>query len=80
VAAGVSAPAELPGRPATPARLTVDFRPGVPDLTSFPRGDWAWALREACRDATPAELGYGDPRGVEALRVVLAGYSPACPR
>jgi GntR family transcriptional regulator/MocR family aminotransferase len=56
------------------ARLAVDFRPGVPDLTSFPRRDWAWAMREACRDATPAELGYGDPRGTEVLRHVLAGY------
>jgi GntR family transcriptional regulator/MocR family aminotransferase len=46
----------------------------VPDLTSFPRGDWAWALREAVRGATPAELGYGDPRGIEALRTVMAGY------
>ena len=46
----------------------------MPDLTSFPRRDWAWALRESCRYATPAELGYGDPRGVEALRGVLAGY------
>jgi GntR family transcriptional regulator/MocR family aminotransferase len=31
-------------------------------------------MRDACRDATPAELGYGDPRGTEALRRVLAGY------
>ena len=31
-------------------------------------------MRESCRDATPAELGYGDPRGTEALRRVLEGY------
>jgi GntR family transcriptional regulator / MocR family aminotransferase len=31
-------------------------------------------MREACRNATPAELGYGDPRGTDALRRVLAGY------
>jgi GntR family transcriptional regulator/MocR family aminotransferase len=76
VAANAVAPAELPQRPnaALRPRLTVDFRAGVPDLTSFPRRDWAWALREACRDATPAELGYGDPRGLEGLRGVLAGY------
>jgi GntR family transcriptional regulator/MocR family aminotransferase len=59
---------------ASAPRLAVDFRAGVPDLTSFPRRDWAWALREACREATPAELGYGDPRGLETLRGVLAGY------
>jgi GntR family transcriptional regulator/MocR family aminotransferase len=76
VAANALAPTELPERPvaAPRPRLTVDFRAGVPDLTSFPRRDWAWALREACREATPAELGYGDPRGLEALRGVLAGY------
>jgi GntR family transcriptional regulator / MocR family aminotransferase len=52
----------------------VDFRHSVPDLTSFPRRDWAWALREGCRRATVAELDYGDPRGTVALREVLAGY------
>jgi GntR family transcriptional regulator/MocR family aminotransferase len=76
VAANALAPAELPERPdaALRPRLTVDFRAGIPDLTSFPRRDWAWALREACRAATPSELGYGDPRGLAALREVLAGY------
>src|SRR6266481_5139205 len=34
-----------PGRP----RLIADFRSGVPDLASFPRADWAWAVRESCR-------------------------------
>jgi GntR family transcriptional regulator / MocR family aminotransferase len=76
VAANALAAPERAERPvAAPApRLAIDFRPGVPDLTSFPRRDWAWALREACREATPVELGYGDPRGLEALRGVLAGY------
>jgi GntR family transcriptional regulator / MocR family aminotransferase len=74
VAAQALPPPELPARPAPAPRLAVDFRPGVPDLTSFPRRDWAWALREACRTATPAELGYGDARGSETLREVLAGY------
>lgn len=74
VAAGAIAPPEQPTRAAPVAWLDVDFRPGIPDLTTFPRGDWAWALREGCRDATSAELGYADPRGVEALRLVLAGY------
>src|SRR5262249_53120321 len=74
VAAGALTPTELPA-PAPPAPpLSVDFLPGVPDLTSFPRRDWSWAMRESCRDATPAELGYGDPRGTETLRRVLAGY------
>lgn len=76
VAANATAPSErLEPAAAEPSpRLAVDFQTGVPDLTSFPRRDWAWALREACREATPAELGYGDPRGVAELREVLAGY------
>src|SRR5436305_2390270 len=75
VAANVPAlPAAPPVRAAPASRLTVDFRPAVPDLNSFPRRDWAWALREACANATAADLGYGDPRGLEALRAVLADY------
>ena len=74
VAANALAATATPVRPAPAPRLAVDFRPGVPDLTSFPRRDWAWALRDSCRNATPVELGYGDPRGAQALRLVLAGY------
>ena len=80
VAAGALAPASAPRlapEPAGPAPspgLAVDFCPGVPELTSFPRADWARAMRDSCRNATPSELGYGDPRGTEALRRVLAGY------
>ncbi len=74
VAAGALTPSELPAPVQQALRVTVDFLPGVPDLTSFPRRDWAWAMRESCRNATPAELGYGDPRGTEVLRHVLAGY------
>jgi GntR family transcriptional regulator / MocR family aminotransferase len=54
--------------------LAVDFRAGVPDLAGFPRSDWAWAQREACRSAPTASLDYGDPRGDPLLRQVLTGY------
>jgi GntR family transcriptional regulator/MocR family aminotransferase len=54
--------------------LTADFQPGVPDLSSFPRADWAWAVKQACTQAADADLGYGDPRGSAELREVLAGY------
>jgi GntR family transcriptional regulator/MocR family aminotransferase len=57
-----------------PERLTVDFRYGVPDLTSFPMRDWLWAVGEAGRAAPSAAAGYGDPRGSAVLREVLAGY------
>jgi GntR family transcriptional regulator / MocR family aminotransferase len=74
VAGNALALPDSPVRAAPPRPLAIDFRPGVPDLTSFPRSDWAWAVREGCRRATPVELGYGDPRGVEVAREVLAGY------
>jgi GntR family transcriptional regulator / MocR family aminotransferase len=57
VASSALAPTEAPADPRPSPRLAVDFEPGVPDLTSFPRRDWAWALRESCHEATPAELG-----------------------
>ncbi len=59
---------------APPRRLKIDFQPGRPDLTSFPRQDWMWAMREASRSAPADAFGYGDPRGSERLREVLAGY------
>jgi GntR family transcriptional regulator / MocR family aminotransferase len=58
--------------PAAP--LAVDFRPGVPDLTSFPLHDWLWAVGRAARAAPTAAMGYGDGRGAPALRAVLAAY------
>src|SRR5262249_34384620 len=60
--------------PAPAGSLRIEFRPGVPDLSSFPRRDWLWALGEACRTSPKAELTYGDPRGSAALRQVLASY------
>jgi GntR family transcriptional regulator/MocR family aminotransferase len=74
-----AAPAPAPVPPA-PARrppgppLIADFQPSVPDLSSFPRTDWAWAVKQACTRAAVADLGYGDPRGSTELREVLAGY------
>ena len=63
-------PAARPRRPP----LIADFKSGVPDLASFPRGDWAWATQQACRTTASADFDYGDPRGSAALRQVLAGY------
>jgi GntR family transcriptional regulator / MocR family aminotransferase len=62
-----------PRRPPEPP-LIADFAPGVPDLSSFPRADWAWAIKQACTQAASADLGYGDPRGSSVLREVLAAY------
>jgi GntR family transcriptional regulator/MocR family aminotransferase len=63
-----------PASQVTGPRLIADFLPGVPDLSSFPRADWAWAVREACGGVASADLSYGDPRGSAVLREVLAGY------
>jgi GntR family transcriptional regulator / MocR family aminotransferase len=71
------APEAIPRPPAVPApgpALIADFQPGVPDLSSFPRADWARAVRDACGTIASADLGYGDPRGTAVLRDVLAGY------
>jgi GntR family transcriptional regulator / MocR family aminotransferase len=74
VAAGAGTPAAPPQPDTAAPRLRVDFLSGVPDLSSFPRGDWVWAQREACRSAPTAAFDYGDPRGSAALREVLAAY------
>jgi GntR family transcriptional regulator/MocR family aminotransferase len=75
VAAGAYQPPPGPSRRRQPSpRLIADFRDGVPDLASFPRGDWVWATRKACASVASADLDYGDPRGSRVLREVLAGY------
>ena len=57
---------------ATPVRY--DFRPAVPDVSTFPRQAWLRSAREALSTMTDADLGYGDPRGVGVLRAALADY------
>jgi GntR family transcriptional regulator/MocR family aminotransferase len=74
VAACGQVPSTRPARPPPERRFAIDFSPGVPDLTSFPRRDWSRALRESCQRASAGELGYGDPRGSATLREVLAAY------
>jgi GntR family transcriptional regulator/MocR family aminotransferase len=51
-----------------------DFRPSIPDVSTFPRTAWLRSLREALGTIPDEELRYGDPRGVEALRSALADY------
>jgi GntR family transcriptional regulator/MocR family aminotransferase len=76
VAPGAASPASLRVEPSESQRFrpAIDFRPGWPDPSSFPRRDWLWALREATRTAPDAAFGYGDPRGALDLREVLASY------
>ncbi|WP_244938917.1 PLP-dependent aminotransferase family protein [Actinomadura madurae] len=55
-----------------PARI--DLTPGLPDLAAFPRAAWQRAERTVLRDLPAAALGYGDPRGVPALRTAIAAW------
>jgi GntR family transcriptional regulator/MocR family aminotransferase len=75
----VSEAAALASRPAAVAslpepRARFDFRPSVPDVSTFPRAEWLRSMRDALATVTDADLGYGDPRGVHALRSALADY------
>src|SRR5204863_5888760 len=51
-----------------------DFIPGSPDLSSFPRQEWAAAVRRGLRTAPDRAFGYGDARGLASVREAAAGY------
>jgi GntR family transcriptional regulator/MocR family aminotransferase len=68
-AKGLAAPAP---DPILPPRF--DLRPCMPDVSMFPRRLWLRSVGEALRKMTDDDLGYGDPRGVTALRSALADY------
>ncbi|MGW6723258.1 MocR-like pyridoxine biosynthesis transcription factor PdxR [Streptomyces sp. NPDC054995] len=77
VSEGVRA-AEHPVRDRAPraagaAGARVDFRPGTPDLSLFPRGAWSAAQRAVWGRLPHSALGYPDPRGLPELREALAG-------
>ncbi|MFC8800369.1 PLP-dependent aminotransferase family protein [Promicromonospora sp. NPDC057138] len=57
-----------------PGTDLIDLSPGLPDLSAFPRAAWARAERAALAGLASSELGYGDPRGLPALREALAGW------
>jgi GntR family transcriptional regulator/MocR family aminotransferase len=73
-AAAVAGRAQAAAPARTAPRARFDFRPSVPDVSTFPRAAWLRSLREAVATITDADLGYGDPRGVQTLRVALADY------
>lgn len=54
--------------------LDHDFRPGRPDLSSFPRTEWSRAVKRALNGAPFEAFGYGDPQGRPELRSALAQY------
>lgn len=67
-------PASRLPRPRLPAGDGIDLSPGVPDLSAFPRSTWLRAERAVLAEATPDDLGYGDPRGHPRLRAALAPW------
>jgi GntR family transcriptional regulator/MocR family aminotransferase len=75
VSATAAGPRLAPGASAPPQPLArFDFRPSTPDVSTFPRAAWLRSMRWAISAMTDADLGYGDPRGVIALRSALAEY------
>lgn len=52
----------------------VDLRPGVGDLSAFPRDAWLSAMRSVSREVPHRQLGLPPPAGVGALREEVASY------
>jgi GntR family transcriptional regulator/MocR family aminotransferase len=71
-----AAPASDPPRAEAPRRAPVrfDFTATTPDVSLFPRRQWARAVARAAAEAPDAELDYGSGLGSLALREALAGY------
>jgi GntR family transcriptional regulator/MocR family aminotransferase len=51
-----------------------DFRPGTPDLSTFPRSAWLRSVREALAGMRDADFGYTDRHGSEVFRLALRDY------
>ncbi|WP_435897326.1 PLP-dependent aminotransferase family protein [Streptomyces tsukubensis] len=65
---GSPAPGPVRERPSP----VVDFRPGKPDLSLFPRAAWGAAQRTVLGSLPHRALSYPDPRGLPGLRSALA--------
>jgi GntR family transcriptional regulator/MocR family aminotransferase len=65
-----AAPAKVDSAP-TPR---YDFRPGLPDLSLFPRRAWLAAMRRAFSQMSHAALDYPDSRGAESARRAITTY------
>jgi GntR family transcriptional regulator / MocR family aminotransferase len=51
-----------------------DLRPGVPDLSAFPRRAWLATARKTLAAVPDRLLDYPEPEGLPQLRTALAGY------
>ena len=82
VAAGrVVSEREMPERPSKPSATPAlsmpryNFRPAVPDTSTFPRRSWQRSLRHVLATAASGTMDYPDPRGTAAARTVLSAYT-----
>jgi GntR family transcriptional regulator/MocR family aminotransferase len=66
--------ADVGPMPPAPLDVRYDLRPGIPDLSTFPRAAWLAALRRAVNTVPTAELGYPARAGAPRLRTELAAY------
>ena len=66
-------PPKAPAPSASP-RIRYDLRPGIPDLSLFPRGAWQAATSAAVRELPDAALGNGPAGGLRQLRGALGEY------
>jgi GntR family transcriptional regulator/MocR family aminotransferase len=67
------APCTAPATPG-PRAVEIDFEYGIPDLRTVPLADWSWAVSEATRTLTTAELGDEELAGSRHLREVVTAY------
>ncbi|MGH2401932.1 MAG: PLP-dependent aminotransferase family protein [Candidatus Limnocylindria bacterium] len=54
--------------------IRVDFRPGRPDVSQFPRASWLRSTKRVLNEAPADRFGYADGRGLLELREALARY------
>lgn len=67
--------ASIPPRPYGARVAPVhNLMPGSPDVSEFPRSQWAGCMRRALMNAPTEALRMGDPRGRPELRSALADY------
>jgi GntR family transcriptional regulator/MocR family aminotransferase len=65
---------EFPPESFRTAIFRYDFRPGIPDLSTFPSARWLRSVEVALKEMTPNDFGYGQRFGVASLRQALADY------
>ena len=65
---------DLPAETISSLSFRYDFRPGSPDLSSFPTARGLKAVEAALKAMAPGDFGYGQRYGVLSLREALADY------